>query len=338
MAERPIIALTAGDPAGIGPEIIWKLMADPQTAALAKVVVLGDETALVKAAGVVGLKPAINIIDDPGQGRYRPGQIDLIPCSRLTEKEHRFCHTDALCGEAAYQAICRAVSLVVGGRAEAICTAPLAKSSLHAAGRKFPGHTELLAKLSGATDDPVMLLAGPKLKVALATTHMPLSQVPTSLNPDSLLRIIGLAADFSRRLGASNPRVAVCGLNPHAGEGGLFGTEETRFIYPALERAAKAGIIVSGPEPGDTVFHRAAEGEFDVVVAMYHDQGLGPLKTLHFRQAVNVTLGLPIIRTSVGHGTAFELAGRAEADPTSLKAALLLATKLARPGADIQVW
>lgn len=338
MNDKPIIALTGGDPAGIGPELIWQLVNDPRTAEVARVVVLGDKTALAKAAGVVGVKPAFHLVDDPDKGRYKTGTVDLIPCSWLTEAEHAFCRTDAGCGEAAYQAVCRAVALAVAGKVDAICTAPLAKSSLHAAGRKYPGHTELLARLSGAKEDPVMLLAGPRLKVALATTHLPLNQVPRVLNEGGLLRVIALAADFAARLGVEKARVAVCGLNPHAGEDGLFGTEEQRIIHPALKRAEQAGINAQGPIPGDTVFHRAAEGEFDVVVAMYHDQGLAPLKTLHFRQAVNVTLGLPIIRTSVGHGTAFDLAGQGLADVTSLRAAVCLAARLARPGSDIRVW
>ncbi len=335
---RPIVALTAGDPAGVGPEIIWRALAENDLGTLVRPVVLGDPTALHKAAEALGLRPRLNLIADPGEGRFEPGVIDLIPCSELTAEAHRFGRSDAACGQAAYRAVVRAVELVRSGKAEALCTAPLAKISLHAAGHLYPGHTELLAELSRAEGEPVMLLAGPVLKVSLVTTHLPLAEAPGALSVEKIVRVIELTAEFGRRLGLAEARVGVCGLNPHAGEEGLFGRQDEEVVAPAVAEARRRGLGVVGPEPADTLFHRAAAGEFDLIVAMYHDQGLAPLKLLHFHEAVNVTLGLPLIRTSVGHGVAFGLAGRGVADPGSLTAALKLAVKLARPEMEIEVW
>ncbi|MBW1713842.1 MAG: 4-hydroxythreonine-4-phosphate dehydrogenase PdxA, partial [Deltaproteobacteria bacterium] len=280
---------------------------------------------------------SVRAIDHPAQGAFEPGLIDLVPCSGLDRAAHRFGRSDASCGQAAYMAVVKAVELVQAGQAEAICTAPLAKASLQAAGHPYPGHTELLGRLTG-TPRPVMVLAGPKLKVALVTTHLALKEVPGRLSQDKIVQTACLAREFLVRLGLDRPRLAVCGLNPHAGEGGLFGDEDIKLVAPAVEQGRKMGLDLSGPEPPDTVFVRAAGGRFDLVVALYHDQGLIPLKLLHFKEAVNVTLGLPLIRTSVGHGTAFDRAGQGRADPASLKAALRMAAALARPEQGVAVW
>lgn len=335
---RPLIALSQGDPAGVGPEIIVKALARPDLAALARVVVLGDEVVLGRAGRLLGSSLKINPVAEPEDGLFRPGVIDLIPCSSFGPAEHAFGASSPECGRAAYEAVVRGAGLCLAGRAEALCTAPLAKLSLRAAGHDYPGHTELLAELTGAEEEPVMLLAGPRLRVALATTHLRLTEVAGALSPAKILRVIRLGDQFMRRLGCARPRLAVCGLNPHASEGGLFGPEDHDIVAPAVAAAQDRGLEVQGPEPADSLFHRAVEGEFDLVVALYHDQGLIPLKLLHFRQAVNVTLGLPIVRTSVGHGTAFGLAGRGLADETSLAAALKMAVKLARPEEDLGVW
>lgn len=333
---RPVIALTAGDPAGVGPELICRLAADGSLAGAVRTVVIGDLAALRAAAKLIG-GIEVNPIDRPDQGRFEPGGIDLIACSDLGA-EHCFGRTGARCGQSAHLAVCRAVELAASGAAEAICTAPLAKASLRAAGVPHPGHTELLTELTGAQEPATMLLAGPIIKVALVTTHLALSRVSAAIDPAAVRRAIDRTADFGLRLGYRPPRIGVCGLNPHAGEEGLFGDEDRLIIGPAVDRARADGLAVTGPEPADTLFHRAAEGEFDLVVAMYHDQGLAPIKLLHFHQTVNVTLGLPVIRTSVGHGTAFDLAGQNRADSASLRAALLLAAKLARPELNVEPW
>lgn len=334
---RPVIALTMGDPAGVGPEIILRALALEEVVRAARVAVFGSPGVLLKAARCLNLSPRINQVEDPTQGVFEAGTVNLIPAGDPDPEGHCFGRTDPACGQAAYQAVVGAVEAVLAGRAEALCTAPLAKSSLQAAGHHFPGHTELLARLSGEPE-PVMCLAGPRLKVSLVTTHAPLTRIPRLVTVPKLLRTIRLSHDFLIRLGMRSPRLAVCGLNPHAGEGGLFGPEDQETVAPAVEEARAAGLDVSGPEPGDTVFYRAVEGEFDGIIALYHDQGLAPFKLIHFKTGVNVTLGLPLIRTSVGHGTAFGLAGLGQADPTSLISALKLAAALARPHQRRKIW
>jgi 4-hydroxythreonine-4-phosphate dehydrogenase len=232
-------------------------------------------------------------------------------------------------GRAALAAIAEAVRLALAGRVDGIVTAPISKEAIRAAGSPFPGHTEMLASLTGARRHAMMLVGGP-LRVSLATIHVPLAEVPSLITRQSVRRVIELTWDAVRSFGLRRPKIAVCGLNPHAGEAGIMGDEERRVIAPAVRALAKRGVPVSGPWPADTIFHRAARGEFAAVVAMYHDQGLGPLKTLAFDTGVNLTLGLPIIRTSVDHGTAFDIAGTGTASPESLLAAVELAATMAR--------
>ncbi len=337
MSQRPVIALSGGDPAGVGPEIIVKALAGEAVHKLARIVVLGDPGIMTKAVGILDSGAEIRIIDDPDKGFFRPGIIDLIPCSEMDPERHRFGLSGRACGEAAYRAVAKAVELIRAGRAEALATAPLAKSSLHRAGHKYPGHTELLSHLTDGSE-PVMCLAGPKLKVSLVTTHLALKDIPERIGFHRIVRTVELTVDFLKRLGLKNSRIGVCGLNPHAGEDGLFGQEEKEIIAPAIEECVRRGLAVVGPEPADTIFFRSAQGEFQAVVAMYHDQGLIPLKLLHFDNAVNTTLGLNLVRTSVDHGTAFDIAGSGKADPASLMAALKMAATLARPEERRPVW
>ena len=337
MSQRPVIALSGGDPAGVGPEIIVKALARQDVHDQARIVVLGDPGVTAKAVKLLGLLAEINIIENPDQGLYRAGTIDLIPCSHIDVDKHSFGHTGRACGEAAYQAVVKAVELIKAGRAQALTTAPLAKSSLHRAGHEYPGHTELLAELSNKAE-PVMCLAGPRIKVTLVTTHLPLQEVPQKIGFHKIVRVAELTVDLLNRLGLESPRIGVCGLNPHAGEDGLFGSEDKEIIAPAVMECQSRGLSVSGPEPADTVFVRASRGEFQAVVAMYHDQGLIPLKLLHFDNAVNTTLGLDLVRTSVDHGTAFDIAGQGKADPSSLIAALRMAAALISPGERRGVW
>ena len=289
MNRRPRIGITAGDPAGIGPEITAKAAGN---------------------AGVLSIcEPVV----------YGPVTSDPFERGRVT----------AAAGRAAYEAIVRAVEDARAGRIDAIATAPINKEAFAAAGLPWPGHTELLAQLTGARRVAMMFYAD-ALRVVLATVHVPLRKVPETLTQARLEDTIELSAAELPRFGLPAPRLAVAGLNPHAGEHGLLGAEEDDVMTPAIAACAARGIDVRGPFPADTLFNRAMKGEFDAVIACYHDQGLIPVKLVAFGRAVNVTLGLPIIRTSVDHGTAFDIAGRGIADPSSLIEAVRLAARLAQ--------
>jgi len=286
---KPRVAITAGDPAGIGPEVAAKAAADPRVLAVCEPIVYGSP------AGVA----------------FTAGQLS------------------AAAGRAAYDVIVRAVQDARSGAVQAIATAPVNKEAFRLAGLEWNGHTDLLAHLTGSSHVAMMFYSY-TLRVVLATVHIPLAEVPRALTRESLESTIALTARELPRFGIAQPRIAVAGLNPHAGEHGLFGREEEIAIAPAIAACRSRGIDVSGPFPGDTVFVRARRGDFDVVIACYHDQGLIPVKLVAFGEAVNVTLGLPIIRTSVDHGTAFDIAGRGVADPGSMITAVLLAARLAK--------
>ena len=289
--SKPRIAITAGDPAGIGPEIAAAAAADPRVLAVCE--------PLVYAA--------------PDLQRFPPGVLS------------------GRAGRAAYETIVRAVDDARQRRVDGMSTAPVNKEAFRLAGLPWNGHTDLLAHLTGAPH-VAMMFQSPALRVVLATVHIALADVPRTLTQPSLEATIDLTARELPRYGVASPRIAVAGLNPHAGEHGLFGREEETVIAPAIAACRARGIDVTGPFSGDTVFLRAHRGEFDVVIACYHDQGLIPVKLLAFGEAVNVTLGLPIVRTSVDHGTAFDIAGKGIAKPGSMVAAVLLAAKLARSG------
>ena len=285
---KPRIAITCGDPAGIGPEIARKAADDPRVRKVCEPIVYGP----------------------PAGSTFKLGELSA----------------DA--GRAAYETLCSAVGDARAGVVAAIATAPVNKLAFARAGLPWKGHTDLLAHLTGSTRVAMMFWSEP-LKVVLATIHIPLASVTNALTRELMEDIIDLSARELPRFGLEKPRLAVAGLNPHAGEEGLLGHEERKVLRPAIETAQKRGIRVDGPFPGDTVFGRAVRGEFDAVIACYHDQGLIPVKLLAFGRAVNVTLGLPIIRTSVDHGTAFDIAGKNIADPSSMIEATLLAAKLA---------
>lgn len=317
-----------GDPSGIGPEIIVKALSDPDLHKICRPVVLGDSGALARAWDGPG-KVSFREISRPSDAVPGPDRIDVIPLSRLDPASMRPGRPTADGGEAMVRYILRAVEMAGDGELAAMVTCPISKVLMQEAGYPFEGHTQLIAHLTG-TRDFVMMLAGESLRVSLVTIHCALKEVPAKLNQGGVYRTLsitskGLREDFA----LARPRIAVAALNPHAGESGLFGSEEEKIIRPAVERAAREGLQVEGPLPADTLFHRAVSGQFDAVVAMYHDQGLIPLKLLHFSDAVNITLGLPIIRTSVDHGTAYDIAGRGVADPSSLKAAIRMAVTMA---------
>ncbi len=334
MNDLPLIGITMGDPAGIGPEIIAVALADSSVYECCRPVVLGDPGVL--SSTISNLPPLIpqelslNIISSPAQARAVPGVIDLIAISELKPGIIQPGRPVVEGGRAMVEYIVRAVEMTMQGEIGAMVTSPISKVLMHQAGYIYDGHTQLISHLTG-TSDYVMMLAGERLRVALVTIHCALKDVPEILDSELVYKTIAITAKgLQRDFGFKDPRLAVAALNPHAGEAGLFGSEEREIIEPAIRMAAKEGLRVEGPFPADTLFHRAASGRYDAVVAMYHDQGLIPLKLLHFSDAVNITLGLPIIRTSVDHGTAYDIAGTGEADPSSLKAAIRMAVLMAK--------
>jgi 4-hydroxythreonine-4-phosphate dehydrogenase len=320
-----------GDPAGIGPEIVVKAFAD--SALTTPAVVIGDIAMLSRAAGLLdrpnGLRPIeLRAIARPEAARPGPGVIDVIAASDLPA-DLPIGRVDPRAGAAAFAYVERAIALALAGEVRAIATAPLHKESLRAAGLGYPGHTEILAALTG-TSDYAMMLFNDDLRVILVTIHMSMREALDKLTVERELKTIRLAARAVRGLGIENPRVAVAGVNPHAGEGGLFGREDLEIVAPAIEQARGEGIDASGPWPGDTVFMQARQGRFDIVVAQYHDQGLIPIKYLGIERGVNMTLGLPFIRTSVDHGTAFDIAGKGLASHASLIVAIEQAAAMSR--------
>lgn len=327
---RPLLALTMGDITGVGPEIIVQALADPEVYRQSRPLVLGDLPALVQALKVCRRELRINPVLEPQAGVYEPGSIDLLALSQFDLDSWDFGRPTSATGAAMVEYILRAVDLARAGAVDAMVTAPISKAAMHLGGYQYPGHTELIAERCGVSDFAMMLTGG-DFRVVLATIHCALREVPARLTTPELLRLLRLLDRSLRRdFGLAQPRIGVAALNPHASEGGLFGDEEDRIISPAVRQAQAEGLLVTGPLPADTIFVRHQRGDFAAVLVMYHDQGLIPLKLLHFGGAVNVTLGLPIIRTSVDHGTAYDLAGRGLADPGSLKAALRLADQLAR--------
>ncbi len=331
MPNRPLIAITMGDPCGIGPEIIVKALQAPEALNIYVPLVIGDRAALERALSVCGSALKIHAIATAEDARTAPeGTISLLSLSHLTEADMAYGAPSAAAGDAVYRYICEAARLCQAGQVAAMATAPINKEAMHRAGHDYPGHTELLAELCG-TDNFVMMLAGDILRVSLVTIHEALADVPRLVTFDQVLKTIRVTAGGVARLtGKVSPKLAVLALNPHCGEGGKFGSEEKEIIAPAIQAARQEGIDAIGPLSADTLFHFAQQGAYDGVVAMYHDQGLIPLKMLHFDDAVNITLGLPIIRTSVDHGTAYNLAGTGKASEKSLLAALRMAAGMVR--------
>ncbi len=323
----PPIAVTMGDPAGIGPEIVAKTFADPAFHDHNRALVVGDARMLVRAARLLDLPLRVNAVAGPEDATFEPGTADVIQVGELPE-DLPFGELDPRAGDAAFRYVKGATNLASEGRVAAIATAPLNKEAMHLAGHEYPGHTEILADLTG-TEDYAMMLVTEELKVIHVSTHVSLKEAVERVQPERELAVIRLAHESLRKLGVESPRVAVAGLNPHAGENGLFGTEDMERIRPAVEAAMEEDIDASGPWAPDTVMMRARQGRFDVVVVQYHDQGHIPIKLMGFDTGVNVTVGLPFFRTSVDHGTAFDIAGTGEADHASMKAALDLARTLA---------
>jgi 4-hydroxythreonine-4-phosphate dehydrogenase len=326
--SNPRIAITMGDAAGVGPEIVMKALAHRGLYARCRPLVVGDAARLAEAGRIAGTDIAIRAVATPEDARFEAGTVDCLDLKMLPP-HLPFGQVSAAAGHAAYEYVRAATALAVEGRIEALVTAPLNKEALHAGGHDFPGHTELLAALTG-TPEVSMMLTGPGLRVILVTCHMGLRAAIDAIEPGLVERTIARGRDMLLKAGIARARIAVCGINPHAGENGLFGAgEEAVKIAPAVAACRARGWDVEGPLPADTLFWRARQGDFDMVVAMFHDQGLGPVKVLGLESGVNITVGLPVIRTSVDHGTAFDIAGKGVADARSLLAAIDAAIALA---------
>jgi len=328
--SRPIIAMTMGDAAGIGPEVIMKSLAHPELYEFCRPLVIGDASRLREADRIVGGTLSVRSLqpDQFDEAAFEPGTVDCIDLA-LVPNDLPWGKLSPLAGDAAYQFIAEAARLALAGKVGAICTAPINKQALQAGGHKYPGHTELLAALT-KTPEVSMMLSTPRLKVTHVTTHIGLIDAINRIEPGLVERTIERAHSVLVKAGNPNPRIGVCGINPHAGENGLFGRgEEETKIAPAIAACRARGWDVLGPLPADTLFFLAQRGDFDMVIAMYHDQGHGPVKVLGLESGVNITLGLPVVRTSVDHGTAFDIAGTGVADERSMLEAMRQAAELA---------
>lgn len=329
MNQLPVVAITMGDASGIGPEIIVKAMARPEIGTWARALVVGDAERLREAINITGAAVQVHAVAKPEDARYLPGHIDCLDVP-VIPAGHPFGVVSPVSGDGAFKFVKKAVELVLSGKAQAICTAPLNKEALHAAGHMYPGHTEMLAHLTN-TPEVSMMLTTPNLRVVHVTTHLGLIDAIKKIEPALVERTIARTHATLLDAGIANPRIGVCAINPHAGENGLFGNgEEETKILPAVKATQAKGWQVEGPLPADTLFYRAGRGDFDVVIAMYHDQGHAPIKVLGIADGVNITIGLPVIRTSVDHGTAFDIAGKGIACEDSLIEAMRQAAELSK--------
>ncbi len=327
MEQKPLIAITMGDPAGVGPEIIAKVIESGEIFPLCRPVVIGDANVLRKLVEELRLSVSIRIIASVAEADPMAGYLDVLDLGMVEISRHSWGTPDASSGRAVVEYIKKATMLAMNAEADAVVTAPISKEMMNAAGHHYAGHTELFAELTGSRDYG-MLFTGGGLRVILATIHVALKDVAGLITRESVLKTLRLAQKAMPFFGIEKPRIGVAALNPHAGEGRLFGSEEWDIILPAVIKARSEGINASNPLPADTLFYKARNNYFDIVVAMYHDQGLAPLKMLAFGNAVNVTVGLPIIRTSVDHGTAYDIAGKGCANPASLFEAVKLAAAM----------
>jgi 4-hydroxythreonine-4-phosphate dehydrogenase len=328
--DRPIVAVTMGDASGIGPEVIVKAFQNAEIQNISRTFVIGDAR-IMKSALKFAKDHSIDInpIKDVREARFARGVIDVLDLANLEPSKVKIGQVCGPCGKAAIEYLEKAIKLAMGKDIDAITTAPINKEAIRKAGYKFAGHTELLAKRTKTKNYAMMFVSDP-FWIMLVTTHLPLNKVSKAISKKKVLQTIKLANEFLYNIRGKKPKIGVAGLNPHAGEGGIFGSEEKKAIKPAVEEAKKMGINVKGPISPDGIFYLANVGLFDIVIAMYHDQGLIPLKLLSFNKSVNVTVGLPIIRTSVDHGTGFDIAGKGWANPTSLIEAVKVAAHFAK--------
>ncbi len=326
--DRPIIGIPLGDPAGVGPEIVVKALASPQLCQQCRPLVIGDQSTVKQAMDFVGQRAEINVIAAPQQGRYQIGTIDLIDLANVDLKQLTMGKVQAMAGRAAFEFIKKTVELAMSGGIHAMATTPINKEALKAAGVDYIGHTEILGDLSGS-HDPLTMFQVFDLRVFFLTRHVSLRKACDLVTKERVLDYLIRCAESMERLGVSSPKFAVAGLNPHSGEHGLFGDEEMTEIVPAIEQARAKGINVIGPVPADSVFHFGLKGSYDAVLSLYHDQGHIATKMVDFARTIAITLGLPFLRTSVDHGTAFDIAGTGKASPVSMEEAIRLAAHYA---------
>ncbi|OGD53745.1 4-hydroxythreonine-4-phosphate dehydrogenase PdxA [Candidatus Bathyarchaeota archaeon RBG_13_38_9] len=328
---KPILGITMGDAAGVGPEIIDKALAKKEFYNIARPIVIGDASVIEDALKVAKIKVNINSVKDVSEAKYEHGTIEVIDLKNIQLSELKMGQVQAMAGKASVKYVEKAIEMALENKIDAIVTAPLNKEAMNLAGYDYAGHTEILAHLTKTKDYAMMLVAG-QLRVIHVTTHVSMRDACELIKKERVLTTIRLTDEVTKKMGVETPKIAVSGFNPHAGESGLFGKEEIEEITPAIESAKKNNMNVIGPMPPDTVFLRASRGEYDAVVAMYHDQGHIPVKMLGFESGVNVTIGLPIIRTSVDHGTAYRRAGLrlGTGDPTSLEEAMKLAVQMSK--------
>ncbi|HBT47616.1 MAG TPA: 4-hydroxythreonine-4-phosphate dehydrogenase PdxA [Peptococcaceae bacterium] len=339
---RPIIAITVGDPCGIGPEITAKALALAEIYEICRPLVVGDGGLMCEAVRIAGAHLEVRAVENPAQGRYEYGVMDVLDLHNVDLNRLEYGKVTRLGGEASFQYIAKAIELALAGEVDAVTTGPIHKEAINLAGHHYAGHTEIFADLT-KTKDYCMMLIDKNFRVSHVTTHVPFSRVPSLVTKERVLKVIELTHKALLRMGIARPRIAVAGLNPHAGDGGLFGREEIEEIGPAVEEARRRGMAVEGPISPDTIFVKLRGRQYDAAVAMYHDQGHIPTKIVGFQYddatgswgsvaGINLTLGLPIIRTSVDHGTAFGKAGKGTANPESMIDAIRLAADLASGG------
>ncbi len=330
----PIIGITMGDPTGIGPEILVKALSTEEPFRACRPIVFGDGQALSRAIRIQNLSVTLEPVDQIPREGYLPRKIFFFPLSQLEAASLRFGRPDRACGEAMVRYIEEAVKRTTNRELDAITTCPINKKAMNEAGHSYPGHTELLAHLVRAPSVAMMFL-GSKWRIVLVTIHLPLKDVSSRASKDRILSTLRLTDEgLKKYFGIAQPKIAVLGLNPHCGEEGLLGEEEAKEILPAIAEAKLHGMNADGPFPADSFFNASGGHAFDAVIAMYHDQGLIPIKMIDFKEAVNFTLGLPFVRTSVDHGTAYDIAGKGSADPTNLIKAILTAANLLKSKKD----
>ncbi len=329
MAEKkPVIAVPTGDPAGVGPEIVAKACAREKVSDAADVIAIGDRQVMEKAIRIVGADLRINVVEKPADGDYRPGILNLIDLDNIDQSQFSYGVVQAMCGKAAFDYIKKSIELAMNGEADAVATTPINKEALHAAEVPFIGHTEIFGALTN-TPDPLTMFETNGLRVFFLTRHKSLRAMLDDITKDNIKTCVRESLAALRRLGVTEGTMAVAGLNPHCGEHGLFGWEEVNEITPAVEELKAEGFPVTGPIGADSVFHQAALGRYNSVLSLYHDQGHIATKTLDFDRTISITNGMPILRTSVDHGTAFDIAGKGTASEISMAEAVLLAAKYA---------
>lgn len=325
---KPLIAVTMGDPAGIGPEIVARTIDDKEIFNIARCIVIGDRKIMEKAIQIVGADLKIHVTENPAEGDYSEGVLNLIDLDNINMDQFEYGKVSAMCGQAAYDYIAKSIEITMCGQADAVATTPINKESLHAAEVPFIGHTEIFGALTG-TEDPLTMFETNGLRVFFLTRHKSLRDMLDDIKKDRIIDYVQRCTEALRKLGVNKGTMAVAGLNPHSGEHGLFGWEEVNEIAPAVEELKKQGYDVAGPVPADSVFHQAAMGKYNSVLSLYHDQGHIATKTLDFDRTISITNGMPILRTSVDHGTAFDIAGKGIAGAVSMKEAVRLAAKYA---------